>query len=89
MLLASAHLVSENAKLTYLLECVQTCHVFEFKTQLAFFYEIPQAERTAKQLRKRVDLVLELHREIEQRAQQGKAIKSKIDSSSSSRRGTA
>ena len=80
MLLASAHLVSESDKLTYLLECVQTCQDFEFKTQLAFFYEIPQAERTAKELRKRVDIFLERHREVEQRAQQERAIKSKIDS---------
>ena len=88
MLLASPHLVSQSDKLKYLLECVQTCNDSEFKTQVAFFYQIPQAERTAKQLRKSVDIVLERHREIGQRVQQEKAIKSKKDSSSSSRRGT-
>ena len=88
MLLDSANLISEGDKLSHLYEIVQTCKDPEFRTQLAFYHEIATPDRTVELLYSRVETFLELYREIEQRAQQEKAIVSKIDASSSSRRGT-
>ena len=88
MLLDSANLISEGDKLSHLYEIVQTCKDPEFRTQLAFYHEVATPDRIVELLYSRVETFLELHREIEQRAQQKRAIVSKIDVSSSSRRGT-
>ena len=67
---------------------MQTCSDSGFRTQLAFSYETPASDRTAKHLHERIKIFLGRHREVNQGAQQEDAKISKIASPSSSRRGT-
>ena len=58
-MLASTRSIAEADKLTYPHDCIQICNDPDFRTQLAFFYEIPTSDRTAKELSKKIETVLE------------------------------